>query len=157
MEVKAKKKRGAVAAQRTDQTQAWLDQMLVLVEEKDDQCSLHVFSTAIKPENKPEKARQEQNILMFEKYMRLLVFDTVRQYRKSFLDQTIEETKKKKPHEILDVSPNASKAEIDAAYRQKVKLYHPDQVSRMAEEFRDLAESRMKLINDAYKSMKELS
>ena len=155
LEVKAKKKRGAVAAKKSNQENTFADQMLVLIEEKEDQCNLFVFSTAVKPEDQPEKKRQLNNILTFEKFMRLMVFDTVRQYRKSFLQQTIEETRKKEAHEILEISPNANREEIISAYRQKVKLYHPDQVSRMAEEFKELAENRMKTINAAFKEMME--
>ena len=32
----------------------------------------------------------------------------------------------KAPHEVLGVEPNATGAEIDAAYRRKAKALHPD-------------------------------
>ena len=56
-------------------------------------------------------------------------------------------------YEILQVSPNASMAEIKVAYRRMVRLYHPDQVSGLGQELQDVAESHMKEINAAYEEL----
>lgn len=57
------------------------------------------------------------------------------------------------PHEILGVGPNASKAEIKAAYRELVSKYHPDKVQHLGEEFQKLAETRFKAISGAYQEL----
>ncbi|ESX24174.1 J domain-containing protein [Mesorhizobium sp. LSJC264A00] len=52
-------------------------------------------------------------------------------------------------HEILGVSSRASTSEINAAYRAKMMKNHPDKVAELDDEFRELAESRAKLLNRA--------
>lgn len=59
----------------------------------------------------------------------------------------------KSSYEILQVDENASKEEITAAYRNLVKMNHPDKVASLAPEFRELAEQRMKMINAAYETL----
>jgi DnaJ-domain-containing protein 1 len=54
--------------------------------------------------------------------------------------------------EVLGVPPAASFEEIKAAYRAKISSYHPDRVASLASEFRQLAEERSKLINEAYRT-----
>jgi curved DNA-binding protein CbpA len=56
-------------------------------------------------------------------------------------------------YEILGITRNASQKEIESAYRQKAREYHPDL-------YRDnplahLAEDKMKLINEAYSVLKD--
>ena len=52
---------------------------------------------------------------------------------------------------ILGLSGDAGREEIQTAYRMHAKKYHPDQVPLgLADEFRLLAEEKMKLINEAY-------
>ncbi|MEE8443451.1 MAG: J domain-containing protein [Dehalococcoidia bacterium] len=60
----------------------------------------------------------------------------------------------KSAYEVLDVRPGASNDEITSAYRRLVQQYHPDKVTNMAPEFRELAERRMKEINAAYDHLK---
>ena len=58
------------------------------------------------------------------------------------------------PYEVLGINRKASSEEIRAAYRRLVQQYHPDRVGNLAPEFRDLAEKRMKEINEAYGHLK---
>ena len=55
------------------------------------------------------------------------------------------------PYEILGVQQNASKEEIQRAYRKLAKKYHPDQYGNNP--LRDLAEQKMREINEAYDSL----
>ena len=41
-------------------------------------------------------------------------------------------------------------SDIHKAYRTKMKEYHPDKISNMAEELQELALKRTKEINEAY-------
>ena len=51
---------------------------------------------------------------------------------------------------ILGVTPDATKAEIKAAYRRLAGQYHPDKVQHLGQEFQELAEKRFKDIQQAY-------
>lgn len=51
---------------------------------------------------------------------------------------------------ILEVPQSATKEQIVAAYKQKIRQYHPDKVAQMGAEIRELAEFKSKQINSAY-------
>ena len=59
----------------------------------------------------------------------------------------------KDPYAILGIRQNASIDEIKTAYRQLANKYHPDKVSHLGEEFKDMAEIRFKEIQEAYQSL----
>lgn len=54
----------------------------------------------------------------------------------------------------LGVTAKASQEEVRAAFREQAQRYHPDKVAHMAPEFREVAERRMKEINEAYEIIK---
>jgi DnaJ like chaperone protein len=58
-------------------------------------------------------------------------------------------------YEILGLSPGASFSEVKAAYRKLSMQYHPDKVGHLGEEFKKIAEEKMKEINNAYEFLKK--
>ena len=54
----------------------------------------------------------------------------------------------------LGVMSGASAGEINAAYREMARIYHPDKVANESLEVREYAEQRMKEINTAYTQLK---
>lgn len=57
----------------------------------------------------------------------------------------------KDPYEVLNISRNATEEEIKSVYRELSKKYHPDRYSNNP--LRDLAEEKMREINEAYDSL----
>ncbi|MEW6218802.1 MAG: DnaJ domain-containing protein [Thermodesulfobacteriota bacterium] len=58
-------------------------------------------------------------------------------------------------YETLGVEPGADFAAIKDAYRKLSMKYHPDKVGHLGEEFRKVAEEKMKEINAAYDFLKK--
>lgn len=54
------------------------------------------------------------------------------------------------PYTVLGVARDASAQEIKTAYRNLANKYHPDKVSHLGDEFRDIANRRFKEIQAAY-------
>ncbi len=61
----------------------------------------------------------------------------------------------KTPHEILGVPADASWPHIQAAYKEKIKQYHPDKLSHLGEEFSTLANEKFLEIQTAYEKLKQ--
>lgn len=57
---------------------------------------------------------------------------------------------------ILDIPQNATIQQIKAAYRVKLKEYHPDKVAFLGEELKQLAAKKTLQINNAYEYIKKL-
>lgn len=53
----------------------------------------------------------------------------------------------------LELHRPYSVSELKEAYRRKIAEYHPDKVSRLGKELRDLAEAKSKAINIAYEQL----
>ncbi|WP_321493304.1 DnaJ domain-containing protein [uncultured Desulfobacter sp.] len=63
----------------------------------------------------------------------------------------------KSPFEILGVDRNASWSDIQTAYKNKAKQYHPDKLSHLGEEFSNLANGKFLEIQQAYAKLKSLN
>jgi len=59
------------------------------------------------------------------------------------------------PYEILGVAKTASWQEIQTAYKEKIKQYHPDKLSHLGDEFADLANEKFLEIQTAYGQLKK--
>lgn len=57
------------------------------------------------------------------------------------------------PYTVLGIKQNASPEDIKKAYRQLAGKYHPDKVTHLGEEFKELAEKRFKEIQKAYQEL----
>lgn len=55
---------------------------------------------------------------------------------------------------ILGLSVSCTQEEASAMYRRLAKQYHPDMVTHLAPEFREMAEQKMKNFNEAYSDLK---
>lgn len=67
-----------------------------------------------------------------------------------YSQQPQEDFTEKDPFEILGLSRPSSKPEIISAYREKMKLNHPDRASGLDPEIQAFASERAKIINWAY-------
>lgn len=57
---------------------------------------------------------------------------------------------KQNPYALLGISEDMTRGEAKKAYRAKLSLYHPDKVAHLADEFRELAESRTRALMEAW-------
>jgi DnaJ-domain-containing protein 1 len=69
-------------------------------------------------------------------------------------NQRATQTSGKSDYEILELAPNASPEQVDAAYRRLSQMYHPDKVETLAPEYKAIAVAKMKEINAAYARLK---
>ena len=59
-------------------------------------------------------------------------------------------------YQVLDLTPQCTKEEASAKYRQLANSYHPDRVHNLAPEFKALAHQKMTEINNAVAELKRL-
>jgi len=71
----------------------------------------------------------------------------------SIKNMYIEETDS--AYKILEVSPQASDAEVKKAYKKMAIKYHPDKVNYLGEEARRAAEDKFKKLTEAYDKIKK--
>ena len=58
------------------------------------------------------------------------------------------------PWEVLGLQPGASDDDVSAAYRRMAQMYHPDKVTNLGPELKQLADRKMREINAAYEALK---
>lgn len=55
---------------------------------------------------------------------------------------------------VLGVAASATPDEVRAAYRKKIREYHPDRVAGLGEKLREMANEESRIINNAYSMLK---
>ena len=63
----------------------------------------------------------------------------------------------KNPYDVLGVPQNATRSQIQAAYKDAIKKYHPDKLSHLGEEFAHLANKKFLEIQNAYDELMKLN
>ena len=58
--------------------------------------------------------------------------------------------------ELLEIDENSTTNEIKAAFKRKIKDYHPDKVNASGSKIKQMAEEETKLVNIAYQTLKKL-
>jgi DnaJ like chaperone protein len=56
---------------------------------------------------------------------------------------------------ILEVDPAASDEEVKKAYRRMAMKYHPDKVSHLGDDFKQVAQEKFRKVKDAYERIKK--
>ena len=59
------------------------------------------------------------------------------------------------PRRVLEITPGATQEEIHNAYKEQMRLNHPDRVSHLSEAIQELAKRRTQDINRAYGMLKQ--
>jgi uncharacterized membrane protein YkvA (DUF1232 family) len=77
------------------------------------------------------------------------------QSRSDSKDQFYEDSaqRERDPYRVLGVARGASSEEIKHAYRELAAKYHPDKLEHLGDEFKALAETRFKEIQQAYQEL----
>ena len=58
-------------------------------------------------------------------------------------------------YKILEIEPTASDEEVKKAYRRMAMKYHPDKVSHLGEDFKNVAHEKFKKVQAAYDQIKK--
>ena len=143
-QVEAGGRRGVIMASKGFSFWSWGEKIMILVEANGLQTIVRLLSKSARSNTRRDWGKNRRNLNALEKCMQRLV----RSEGASFLPGSFEDDT---PYKVLDVSPQSTREELIEAYRQKVRLYHPDLMAGLAPELRQLAEERMKAINAAYR------
>lgn len=68
---------------------------------------------------------------------------------------TLDQRKSETFYDLLGIRPNTPEEEIQAAFKNRIKEYHPDRVAHLGKKLQMLAEREIKQINIAYDVLKD--
>ena len=105
------------------------------------------FDFFFRPDSKEETDFQEEAVEEPEESIKTEAEDTE--------EKTVEPEKQSDPQEddfasVLGLVDPYDMDDVKSAYRTLIAQYHPDKVSRMGDEIRDVAERKAKEINESY-------
>ncbi len=112
-----------------------------------------LFTKSNVPENELAIARNIARKLGIQEYDQRTIEAKYRYHRQYSTDSSVDEAAKH--YATLGLSKGASAEEIKKAYRKLSMQYHPDKVRHLGEEFRAVAEEKMKEINAAHDYLKK--
>ncbi len=58
-------------------------------------------------------------------------------------------------YKILEINPGVSNEEVKKAYRRMARKYHPDMVSHLGDDFKEIANKKFRKVNEAYEKIKK--
>lgn len=87
-------------------------------------------------------------------YLNISYYDLLRIQNKYIHRRQAIVTKEEEYYEILGLQSGVDFEQIKKSYRKLSMQYHPDKVGHLGEEFRNVAEEKMKEINSAYHHFK---
>ncbi len=107
-----------------------------------------IYTKQPPPENELRQAREIARVLEISPYDQRTIEAkyTYRQRQESANEATLEE----QYYAVLGLEKEASFEEIKKSYRKLSMQYHPDKVGHLGDEFKGVAEEKMKEINVAY-------
>jgi len=108
-----------------------------------------LFTKRVVPPEELEIARRIAELLAISAYDQQAIYGKYQAYARRAASS------EDRYYEILGLSPGADFAEVKKAYRTLSMQYHPDKVAHLGEEFKRVAEEKMKEINSAYQYLKE--
>jgi DnaJ like chaperone protein len=107
-------------------------------------------------QNEDEFMKKAAKHLGIEDYDLLLVRGSfVNNQTGSKGESTADTSRKSDPYSVLGLNPDCSVEEIQRAYRNLARKYHPDRVSHLGQEFVQLAGEKFKAVREAYESIKK--
>jgi DnaJ like chaperone protein len=112
-----------------------------------------LYTKSVVPENELNMARYIAAFLDIPEYEQRTVEAKYR-YKQQYGTETSQDMAGEH-YATLGLEKGASKEEIKKAYRKLSMQYHPDKVAHLGDEFRAIAEGKMKEINAAYDFFKK--
>ena len=107
-----------------------------------------IYTKQPPPENELRQAREIAQLLQISVYDQRTI-EAKYMYRQR-QEATSAANLEEQYYAVLGLEPGADFAEIKKAYRKLSMQYHPDKVGHLGEEFKKIAEEKMKEINVAY-------